>query len=182
MENATMEQLFVFAAFFAVVGVSYILFAARRVIVAPVRRYFPGLFMSSGLVADVEPTDVHDQDDPPVPNEPNEPANGGSEAFRRGEPHGTAGSVLALNDYELNAVHIMRQYREREIAAGRTPSKTQTIYSAFKLKRGGGKYQRASEIYDLLFADPQPIRFRTLDAQRQPVTRKKPAIAHIEET
>jgi hypothetical protein len=116
------------------------------------------------------PEEVQDEDITAVLNEPNEPANGGSGAFRRGEPSGTQGSVLNLTANEVRAVQVIILRREREAMQGRKLSKSKAIMAAFGVKRGGtSTYERASEIYDALFTQPKSTRYITLDEHRQPV-------------
>jgi hypothetical protein len=87
-------------------------------------------------------------------NEPNEPPN--AAAGRRTDPR-TAPFGLQLSFDELVSVQAMNEYRSGVLAAGKRPTKKESIFAGFGVRGGDGPtYRRASEIYELLYSPPAP--------------------------
>ncbi len=83
----------------------------------------------------------------------NEPANGPNAAPARRTEAGTGSVALELTPEEAAAIRAA----VASLRTARQPTKAGVIEAAFGLKRGGGRrYQRASELYDLLLAEPEP--------------------------
>lgn len=84
---------------------------------------------------------------------PNEPANTANTAAESRTEAGTGAVAVELSEDEVRAVRRLFAY----VRNARQPTKAAAIEAAFGVKRGGGRrYQRASELYDLLCLEPEP--------------------------
>ena len=101
---------------------------------------------------------VQNRDHLPGSERTNEPENDGSGAFAREERVRTLGAPFALSIEEMAAVQAMIRHRDTVMARGEKPTKSGSILAGFGVKRGGApRYERASEIYDVLFGAPEPV-------------------------
>lgn len=174
MENIQPYQILVPFGIAAIIAALLLIWGDRPGLAASIRQLFserPPRDMSSERVSDRPASTVQNQPIMPVPNRTNEPTNTGSSGFTSQTVDGTKGAAFALTNAELLSVQMMVQYRDRLLAAGDEPTKSDTILAGFGIKRGGSaRYLRASEVYDQLFGEPEPaVKYPALDEHARPI-------------